>query len=373
MLANAEKDDRDGGGVHHADESADHVAHGIALADDEAIEAPAPALDVDKLGGKVPGLGDRVGADEGLADHEDLVRVGQLAKLGQAGHEARVVVAAAGRVNQDNVEAHVVGGGGAGIGDGVAGQRGGVLAVALFEELDVADVFALAQLGQVAHVDAQLLDGTGAEGVGGADEDAEVVLKEEKSNFGERGGFADAVDTDDADDIGARGVGGGDGAQEIERGGRGEDACQGLGHGSTDDGVDAGEAACLEANKVTLDTLAQPDGSLPGNVLVQQVVFHAPERLGQVFLGQRLALDDVLEVATDGTQAGANQTGRGVGRGARLLGLGRCKDSIDLVIEILEDKLALCGSAAHVLGAYVFYGGRVRCSVVEAVRRIVEG
>ena len=50
----------------------------------------------------------------------------------------------------------------------------------------------------------ELLHCTAAERVGRDDEHAEVVLEEEVGDFAEIGGFADAVDADDADDVGAR-------------------------------------------------------------------------------------------------------------------------------------------------------------------------
>ena len=41
VLTHAQKHHRDAGGVHHADEGADHVAHRVALGDDEAVHADA--------------------------------------------------------------------------------------------------------------------------------------------------------------------------------------------------------------------------------------------------------------------------------------------------------------------------------------------
>ena len=52
-------------------------------------------------------------------------------------------------------------------------------------------------------MDAELFDGAGAEGVAGGDEKGEVVLEEEEGEFGEVGGFADAVDANDGDYVGA--------------------------------------------------------------------------------------------------------------------------------------------------------------------------
>ena len=41
VLTNAQEHHRDTGGVHHADKRADHVAHRVALGDDEAVHADA--------------------------------------------------------------------------------------------------------------------------------------------------------------------------------------------------------------------------------------------------------------------------------------------------------------------------------------------
>ncbi|KAI6787301.1 hypothetical protein KC361_g9536, partial [Hortaea werneckii] len=46
MLADAQKDDGDARGMDHADEGADHVADGVALGDDEAVEAGAVVAEV---------------------------------------------------------------------------------------------------------------------------------------------------------------------------------------------------------------------------------------------------------------------------------------------------------------------------------------
>jgi hypothetical protein len=180
--------------MHHAHKRADHVTDGIALGDDEAIKAAARP----KTAVEVARLRDAIGADEGLADHEDLVRVGEGAELGQRRHEARVVVAAASRVDEDDVKPRLLS-----VCDGVGGDVSRVLAVALFEQVDVPRAGAGGQFLQVAHVDAQLLDGARAEGVCSGDEDAVVVLEEEEGDFAEVCGFADAVYADDGEDVGA--------------------------------------------------------------------------------------------------------------------------------------------------------------------------
>lgn len=64
MLPDADEEDGYVGGVDEADQRADHVADGVALGDDEAVEG------ADGAEGRVEvaRLGDRVGADEGLFD-----------------------------------------------------------------------------------------------------------------------------------------------------------------------------------------------------------------------------------------------------------------------------------------------------------------
>ena len=51
-------------------------------------------------------------------------------------------------------------------GNSIARHSRSILAIALFEELDGADVLAPAEFGEVADVDAELFDGAGAEGIG---------------------------------------------------------------------------------------------------------------------------------------------------------------------------------------------------------------
>lgn len=60
---------------------------------------------------------------------------------------------------------------------------------------------------------AELLDGAGAEGIAGGDEEGEVVLEEEEGEFRKGGGFAYAVDADDGDDVGSPLCGGGEGGR----------------------------------------------------------------------------------------------------------------------------------------------------------------
>jgi len=238
MLPRPQKQNRNPRRVHHANQRTHHIAHRIALTNHEPIQPPPRP----KRGVEVSRLRHRVRPDQRLAHHQDLIRARQLGELLERRHQALVVVAAAGGVDEHDVEAAR-----SGVRDGVAGDVGRVLAVALFVQLDAA-ALARRELLQVAGVHAQLLDGAGAEGVAGGDEDAEAVLEQEEGDFGEVGGFADAVDADDGDDVGAGlgvvegergGVGDGlDFAEEVERGCWGEDFAEGGFHGGVDGGFD---------------------------------------------------------------------------------------------------------------------------------------
>ena len=81
-------------------------------------------------------------------------------------------------------------GGGAGVVEG----GGGVSALAGLDEGDVG----------AGGPDFELLDGGGAEGVGGAEEDGAALAAVEGSEFAGGGGFAGAVDADHHDDFGGR-------------------------------------------------------------------------------------------------------------------------------------------------------------------------
>ena len=52
MLPDAEENHRDPRGVHHTDQGADHVAHGVAFGDDEAVEAGAVVAELALEGGE---------------------------------------------------------------------------------------------------------------------------------------------------------------------------------------------------------------------------------------------------------------------------------------------------------------------------------
>lgn len=86
--------------MHHTDQRAHHVSHGVTLADDEPIEpSPGPEALIE-----VARLSHRIGADERLAHHEDLIGLRQLAKLLERGHESLVVVPTSRGVDQNDIE-----------------------------------------------------------------------------------------------------------------------------------------------------------------------------------------------------------------------------------------------------------------------------
>ena len=139
-------------------------------------------------------------------------------------------MSSAGGVDEDDIESF-----GGGVGDSVARDISGVFAVAALVEFDGAETFAGGEGGEVGGVHAELFDGAGAECVAGGDEEGEVVLEQEEGEFGEGGGFADAVDADDGDCVGAAVVGlrgwgardGGYGAEDVEGGCGGEEFGEG--------------------------------------------------------------------------------------------------------------------------------------------------
>lgn len=262
-----------------------------------------------------------------LADHEDLVWLGKLGKLFQRRHEALVVVSPAGGVDENHVVALL-----RGVGDGILGNGDGILAVALLIQLHLT-ALASRQLLEVAHMNRELLNGTGAERVASGDEYLVLILQQEEADLGQVRRLAYAIDTDYRDNVGPglaerRGKGRRDGvdfAQEIEGRGWRQHLGERRLHGRLDLGVDACrkcqpilaasqgrcypepltfKAPCLDAGQLLLDPLTQPHGGLARNVLPQQVVLHALHRLVQILLGQCLAPDDVSEESADSINTG---------------------------------------------------------------------
>lgn len=282
-----------------------------------------------------------------LANHENLVRLGKLGKLLQRGHEPLVVVSPPGGVDEDHVVALA-----RGVGDGVLGHGRGVLAVALLVNVHLAAALSGRELLEVPHVHGELLHRAGAERVARGDEHAVLVLQEEVADLGEVGRLADAVDADDGDDVraaGAEGRGGwgGDGvdfAEEVERRLGREHLGQGGFHRGLDTGADALETGRLDAHQFLLDTLAQPDRGLAGDILLQEVLLHALHGFVEIRLGERLAANHVAEQAAHGAEAGAQETAAlGARPGVGLFGLGGGEDIVDLVAQILEDELPFGG------------------------------
>ncbi len=109
--------------MHHTDQTPHHIPHSITLTNNKPIEAPLRA----KTRIEAPRLRDAVASDQRLADHEDFIWVGEIGEFFEVRHEAGVVVATAGGVDEDDVE--VVRGC---VGDGVFGDIGCVLTVSFF-------------------------------------------------------------------------------------------------------------------------------------------------------------------------------------------------------------------------------------------------
>ena len=237
-----------------------------------------------------------------LSYHEDFVGLGKFRELLERGHEALVVVAAAGSINENNIVTLL-----GSLADGVLGDGGGVTAVALLEDLDAA-ALALRQLLEVADVDLELLDCTGPEGIARRDQHAVLVLQQEVADLGQVRRLAHAVDADDGDDVrprpapahGRRPGDGVDVADEVERRRGRQHLGQRRLHGGGDARVDALEAARLDADELLLHALAEPDRGLARHVLAQQVVLHPLHGLLEVGLSQGLTPYHVAEKAADG-------------------------------------------------------------------------
>lgn len=133
MLPDAEENDGDTGGVHHADQAAHHVANRVAFANDEAVQLTGDP----KRCVETARLRHAVAANERLAHHEDLIRFSKRGEFFERRHEPCIVVATSRGVDEDDVEflrSRVC--------NGVLGDVGRVLAVAFFVQLDFAAAFA---------------------------------------------------------------------------------------------------------------------------------------------------------------------------------------------------------------------------------------
>lgn len=73
MLPDAKENDGDAGGMHHADQTAHHIANRVAFADDEPIQLAGGS----KRCVETARLRHTVAAHECLAHHQDLVRFGE--------------------------------------------------------------------------------------------------------------------------------------------------------------------------------------------------------------------------------------------------------------------------------------------------------
>lgn len=192
MLPDAEENDGDTGGMHHADQAAYHVANRVAFADDETVQPTGGP----KRRVEAACLRHAVASHECLTDHEDLVRFGECGEFLERRHESGIVVATSRGVDQYDVEflrccvRH-----------GVLGDVGRVFAITLFVQLDFAAAFPLGEFLKVPGVYTELLNSTRAEGVARRDEEGEIILEKEKCQFRQVGGFAHSVDPHDGNYI----------------------------------------------------------------------------------------------------------------------------------------------------------------------------
>lgn len=63
-----------------------------------------------------------------------------------------------------------------------------------------------------------------------------------------------------------------------------------------------GKVGSLHPDQVAFDAFAEPHDGFARDVLAEKVVFHAFDGLDEVFLGERLAADDVAEQSSDCAQ-----------------------------------------------------------------------
>ena len=132
------------------------------------------------------------------------------------------------------------------------------------------------------------------------------------------------------------------------------------------------EGGRLHADEVALDRLAQADGGFAGDVLVEQVLLHGLERLGEVLLGERLPAHHVPEVAPDGAQARPNQAAGGCCCGLVLLRVLLLDDGVHLLIEVLQHKLALVRLAAPCVLVDLLKLLRLCCPLAHVRLRVVQ-
>ena len=109
--------------MHHTNQTPHHIAHSITLTNNKPIKPPLRS----KTSIEAPCLRDAVTSNERFTDHEDFIRVSEIGEFFEIGHQPGVVVAAAGGVDEDDVE--VIG---RCVGDGVFSDVGCVFAVAFF-------------------------------------------------------------------------------------------------------------------------------------------------------------------------------------------------------------------------------------------------
>lgn len=132
------------------------------------------------------------------------------------------------------------------------------------------------------------------------------------------------------------------------------------------------EGGCLHADEVALDGLAQTDGGFAGDVLVEQMLLHGLERLGEVLLGERLSAHNVPKVPPNRAQARPNQTAGGCCCGFVLLRVLFLNDSVHLFVEVLQHKLALVRLASPCVLVDFLKLLRLCCALANVRLRVVQ-
>jgi hypothetical protein len=110
-------------------------------------------------------------------------------------------VPAARGIDENHIVQHLSLRGVGGVHNGVACNGRRIFAIALFKQVDSADLLTTAELAEVANVHTKLLDSTGTECVCRYYQYTELVLKKEVGDFAEVGGLADTVDADNTDNV----------------------------------------------------------------------------------------------------------------------------------------------------------------------------
>jgi hypothetical protein len=186
------------GGFAEADEAGGDAQFLLNRNDDAAFAAAVEFGDDDASDGdgfvEFAGLLESVGAGGGIDDEENLVRGGGVfashhtMDLLEFLHEVVLVMEASGGVADEKLGLQTLG-----LFIGIEANGGRVAVLRAFDEGDL----------EAFGPNLELLDGSGAEGVCGSENDAVALVVEEVGEFGGGGGFAGAIDADHEEDFGS--------------------------------------------------------------------------------------------------------------------------------------------------------------------------